>query len=60
MDSKNSMILLLKSLEDDGYDRARIEKELDYSPNYIGQQLSKGGNDKIVKALQRLLQKAKK
>lgn len=53
------MTLLLKSLEEEGFNREKVESELDYSPNYIGQQISKGGNKKIVKALERLLQKAK-
>lgn len=59
MDFNETMLSLLKSLEEYGFDKEKIENELDYSPNYIGQQISKGGNETIVKSLQRLLQKAK-
>jgi vacuolar-type H+-ATPase subunit I/STV1 len=36
------------------YDRRWVERELQYSEKYIDQQLSKGGNLKLLQALQRL------
>src|SRR3954471_17190488 len=37
--------------------RREIEKELNYSNYYINQQLSKGGNEKLLKGLRQLLEK---
>jgi hypothetical protein len=60
MDLKKEVESLVDSLENLGFTRSRIEKELHYSENYIDQQISKGGNKRFLKALQDLLQKATK
>lgn len=48
---KKEIELLLEKLKEAGYDRGRIEKELNYSENYIDQTLSKGGNKRFLDAL---------
>lgn len=60
MDFKEPMILLLKWLEEEGLNRSAVEKKLGYSENYLVQQLSKGGNRRIMRALEDLLEKARK
>lgn len=54
MDRKKEIETLLNSLKQNGYSRSKIETELNYSENYIDQQLSKGGNNKFLLALRRL------
>lgn len=62
MELKEEIEKVLESLRKAGYDRAAIEKELDYSVNYIDQVLSKGGNRRFLNAIKKLkaqvLQKA--
>jgi Mg2+ and Co2+ transporter CorA len=53
MNFKNDILELLHKLKLLGYERARIEADLDYSANYLDQILSKGGNKKIVSRLDR-------
>src|SRR4051794_15618981 len=57
MDTKKETEKLLFELKAKGWDRKKIETELKYSPNYISQQLSKGGNEKLYNHLQSLLKK---
>lgn len=61
MNYKKDIETILNSLKNYGYDRTRIEKEANYSENYIDQQLSKGGNKRFVNSLKqfrdRILQK---
>lgn len=57
MDFRKEIESLLVSLKIHGLDRDAIEQKLRYSPNYIDQQLSKGGNKRFVQALEDLLQK---
>jgi hypothetical protein len=42
---------VLDSLKAAGFDRGKIEEDMDYSVNYIDQVLSKGGNKKFLKAM---------
>lgn len=58
MDYKKSIESVLESLRNAGWERKDLEEELDYSENYITQQLSKGGNARLLKTLQKTLQKA--
>lgn len=62
MDSKKQIENQLELLKSAGWSRARIEKELNYSENYIDQVLAKGGNARFLKSLQefakRVLQNA--
>lgn len=62
MELKKEIERLLESLKKAGKDRSDIEKELNYSENYIDQTLSKGGNQRFLGALKRyaigILQKA--
>lgn len=62
MDTKKEIEGLLNSLKKRGFDRGRIEKDLNYSENYIDQTLSKGGNKRFLNSLRdyanRMLQKA--
>jgi hypothetical protein len=53
MELKEQIQELLETLKAMGYTRARIEDDLGYSPKYISQQLSKGGNQRLLKALQK-------
>lgn len=48
-------LFLLSELERFGLSREDVEKEMCYSPNYLGQLLSRQSNEKIVKALKMLL-----
>lgn len=57
MDFKKEIEKLLFELKAKGWDRKKIEAELKYSPNYISQQLSKGGNEKMHSLLLSLLKK---
>lgn len=54
MSYKKEIENVLDSLKNHGFDRDAIEKRLDYSKNYIDQQLSKGGNKKFLGSLKRL------
>ena len=54
MEYKKDIIRLLNSLRDLGWDRRRIEKKLNYREKYLDQALSKGGNPKLLYALQEL------
>lgn len=62
MELKKEIEELLESLKKAGKERDDIEKELEYSENYIDQTLSKGGNQKFLGVLKRyantVLQKA--
>lgn len=62
MDFKQEIELILEKLKKVGKDRRSIEKDLNYSKNYINQNLSRGGNKKILSALklyeQNMLQNA--
>jgi hypothetical protein len=51
MDYKKEIEKVLDSLKQAGFDRGRIEKDMEYSPNYIDQTLSKGGNKRFLKAM---------
>jgi regulator of replication initiation timing len=51
MDYKKQIEEVLDSLKAAGFDRSRIEEDMDYSVNYIDQVLSKGGNKKFLKAM---------
>src|ERR1700744_4827073 len=53
MIKKKAILELLQELRSMGKDRRTIETELNYSPNYIDQVLSKGGNERFFIALQR-------
>lgn len=61
MEIKEEIESVLASLKKAGYERGRIEKDLEYSENYIDQTLSKGGNRKFLRSLknyaERVLQK---
>lgn len=48
MNVKEEIELILESLKKLGINRRDIEKELNYSENYIDQILSKGGNEKFL------------
>lgn len=50
---KQAILDLLQELKVLGKDRRTIEKDLNYSPNYIDQALSKGGNERFHSALKR-------
>lgn len=50
---KKAILDLLQELKVLGKDRRTIEKDLNYSPNYIDQALSKGGNERFHSALKR-------
>jgi|GEM_PF-1338693 len=62
MDFKKDIETLLNTLQVQGWGRAEIEQELNYSENYIDQVLSKGGNKRFLGALtkfaEKVLQKA--
>lgn len=62
MEIKEEIEIILESLKKAGYERGAIEKELEYSVNYIDQVLSKGGNKRFLKAIKKfknqILQKA--
>lgn len=51
MDYKKQIEEVLDSLKAAGFDRGKIEEDMDYSVNYIDQVLSKGGNKKFLKAM---------
>ncbi|TDW96416.1 hypothetical protein [Dinghuibacter silviterrae] len=53
MSIKTDIERVLKDLRRYGKDRRTIEQELRYSPNYIDQMLSKGGNARFYTALKR-------
>jgi hypothetical protein len=53
MGVKEEIELLLRDLKRFGKDRRTIEQDLNYSPNYIDQLLSKGGNERFYSALKR-------
>jgi transcriptional regulator with XRE-family HTH domain len=53
MELNQTIELLLNALKEKGIDRADIEKELGYSPNYIDQVLSRGGNQRFLTSLQK-------
>ncbi|PUZ25057.1 hypothetical protein DCC81_12145 [Chitinophaga parva] len=55
MDLKKETEELLNILKSQGFDRSQIEQELAYSDNYIAQQLSKGGNPKLLAKLKKLV-----
>jgi hypothetical protein len=59
---KAEMLKVLGELTRKGWTRTTIERKLNYSDNYIDQQLSKGGNKRVLHALNELnaepLQKA--
>lgn len=55
MNFKEETERLVNELEKLGLSRGAIELELAYSPNYIGQMISRGSNVKIVAALKMLL-----
>jgi uncharacterized NAD(P)/FAD-binding protein YdhS len=61
MSLKKEIENILNELKQKGYDRGEIEQQLNYSENYIDQQLSKGGNQRFLNALvefnKRVLQK---
>lgn len=59
MDYKKEILKLLEILSNNGLTKPDIEKRLGYSPNYIGQIVSKGGNERVYKSLQKLLHNAK-
>jgi hypothetical protein len=50
---KQAILDLLRELRGLGKDRRTVEKDLHYSPNYIDQALSKGGNERFYLALKR-------
>jgi hypothetical protein len=54
MNLKENTERVLEDLKNLKWSRRKIEAELGYSPKYIDQQLSKGGNDKLLAALKRL------
>lgn len=51
MDYKKDILELLDYLKKSGFTRAAIEKELEYGPNYITEAISRGGNEKMLRAL---------
>lgn len=53
---KQAILDLLQELKVLGKDRRTIEKDLNYSPNYIDQALSKGGNERFHAALKHYLE----
>lgn len=53
MEFKDEIILLLSELKALGVERSTIEADLDYSENYIDQQLAKGGNARFLQRLRR-------
>lgn len=55
MNYNEETLFLLSELEAFGLDRDKVERELSYSPNYIGQLLSRQCNEKVVTALKMLL-----
>ncbi|MDF2189329.1 hypothetical protein [Paraflavitalea sp. CAU 1676] len=62
MELKEQIEVLLVNLKKEGWERSAIEKELNYSENYIDQVLAKGGNLRFLGALEKfskdVLQKA--
>lgn len=58
MELKKEIEKLLNQLKDLGYGRDEIEKEYEYSDNYISQALSRGGNTKLLTNLKKLHSKA--
>jgi hypothetical protein len=57
MNYKDEIQKALDDLTELKISRREIEKELNYSNYYINQQLSKGGNEKLLKGLRQLLEK---
>lgn len=51
MDYKKQIEEVLESLKMAGFDRGKIESDMEYSVNYIDQVLAKGGNKKFLKAM---------
>lgn len=51
MDYKKEIQTLLDLLKSLGIQRSQIEKDLDYAEKYITQQLAKGGNERLYKAI---------
>lgn len=56
MDINQKIELILEKLKKAGKDRSTIEKDLNYSENYIDQILSRGGNKKFLGVLERYAQ----
>jgi hypothetical protein len=54
MELKKEIESLLIALKSKGYDRRKIEQALDYSEHYIDQQVSRGGNTRLLNALKKL------
>lgn len=59
MESKKETDKLLSDLKKAGWGRKEIEEEFGYTPNYIAQALSRGGNPKLLQNLQKLLKRVK-
>lgn len=59
MELKKEIERLLFDLKVLGWTRKDVEQEYAYSPNYITQALSKGGNDKLLYNLTRLIERIK-
>lgn len=59
MEIKKETERLLSDLKNLGIGRKEIEEEFGYSPNYISQALSKGGNEKLLLNLKKMLQNAR-
>jgi len=57
MNYKEEILKALVDLTEFKMARREIEKELNYSNKYIDQQLSKGGNEKLLNGLRQLLEK---
>jgi hypothetical protein len=57
MKYKEEILKALEDLKEFNLARRQIEKELKYSDKYIDQQLSKGGNEKLLNGLKQLLEK---
>lgn len=53
MEIKERIEKILFSLKKQGIDRRTIEREMDYKQNYIDQVISKGGNEKFLKRLEK-------
>lgn len=54
MDFQKEIKILLSQLKKVGFDRRQIEEKLHYSDKYLDQAISKGGNEKLLFALQEL------
>ncbi len=59
MDYKKDIESVLNYLNNMGYTRDRIEEELGYSPNYIGQLLAKGGNKRFFAIITKFMEEKK-